>query len=69
MDAPKSAKTCYFCGKPIKDGVQYLTFARKITEWEWEYHAKELGGKAGNPALCKECNERLRQTVESMRSI
>lgn len=66
---PINAKVCYLCGKPIKDGVQYLTFARKITEYEWEYHAKELGGKAGNPALCMECNERLRKTVESMRNI
>lgn len=64
-----NAKRCSLCGRAIKSGTQYLIFKRDISEWDWEYHAKELGGKAGNPALCKECNERLRKTVESMRNI
>lgn len=51
------SKQCFFCGKPIKTGIQYLIFKRDITEWDWPYHAETIGSKSGNPAFCEECNK------------
>lgn len=61
---PKNAKTCYLCGKPIKDGVQYMIFKRKIHGWDWDWHAQAIGDKAGNPAFCKECEQNLIKLID-----
>lgn len=52
-------KRCFFCGKEIETGIQYLMFKRDIVKWDWSYHAETIGSKAGNPAFCEDCNKRF----------
>lgn len=62
-DAPKNAKCCVVCGCPIRYGVQYIFYRRSIQEWDWPYNAEGIGGKAGNPAFCYECEKRLKAVI------
>lgn len=66
IDAPKNAKHCFLCGRPVKDGVQYVVFKRGIEKWNWPWHVEGLGGRAGSPAFCTVCLEEVTRVVNSL---
>ena len=68
-DTPKNAKVCYICGKPVKEGVQDVVFKRGIEKWNWPWHVEGLGGRAGSPAFCAECDRAVREVIEEMRMV